>query len=64
MKYELEKVSRDEIKAGDVIMLANGNLHTLCHKEITKGFMGTCILGDSYCLGQKPVLRANIFQAQ
>jgi hypothetical protein len=45
-----------DIKAGDTIV-RKGKEMTVCAKDITRGFMGTAIFGDSYNNGHKPVKR-------
>ncbi len=61
MEYEIIPTHRDNIRPGDVILLETGLLHTLCKKDIQYNqFMGICILGDSYYLGQKLVPKAVI----
>ncbi|QFT13308.1 hypothetical protein [Vibrio sp. THAF190c] len=52
-----EQVHITKIKAGDTIY-HNGKLVTVATKDIKHSdFMGRTIFGDSYHLGNKPVLR-------
>lgn len=62
MKYTIELVHISEIKPGNTVEI-NGMLKTVCKNNITVGFMGRTLFGDSYRLGTKPVRRANIFRA-
>ncbi|WWQ13072.1 hypothetical protein MM5_049 [Morganella phage vB_Mm5] len=48
------QVHISKVKPGDTV-LHNGELLTVCAKNITNGFMGTCIFGDSYRSGTKLV---------
>jgi hypothetical protein len=60
MAYKTEQVHIDDIRIGDVIMV-NGRERTLCAKDIKSClFVGRTILGDSYSLGYKPVIRCII----
>jgi hypothetical protein len=54
-KKETRHIS--EIKAGDTIEHA-GQLRTVTAQDIKAGFMGRTIFGDSYRLGQQPVIVA------
>ncbi len=50
----------DSVKAGDTI-LHDGVLTTVCKKDIrTSTFMGRTVFGDSYVLGNKPVIKVNL----
>ena len=55
MKYNIVLVHKDCIKIGDIILCKDGKVRTVCRKNITNGFMGVCLFGDSYRLGQEPV---------
>jgi hypothetical protein len=51
------EVHKSAIRNGDVI-LHNGKEMTVCGSDITNNdFMGVCIFGDSYHLGNKKVLK-------
>lgn len=53
--YDVVEVHIRLIKAGDTV-LRNGNLHTVCHKDITYStFMGKSIFGSNYKSGTKLV---------
>lgn len=53
MKIELTE--KENIVVGDAIVF-NGKIVTVSKKDINKDtFMGTCIFGDSYKLGNKKV---------
>ena len=43
------------IKGGDTVM-HNDKMMTVCNKDITRGFCGTCLFGDSYKTGMVPVI--------
>jgi len=53
------------IKAGDTV-IHNGQEKTVCKNDITSGFMGVCLFGDSYRLGSKlvEVIQTETKQAQ
>ena len=51
----------DTIKNGDLIMCDNGDIKTVCNKDIKNGFMGITIFGDSYNLGSKPVKKITMY---
>lgn len=54
------QVHKDEIRAGDTIVM-DGKLKTVCQNNIKHdSFMGTTIFGDSFMLGLKPVEKAVI----
>lgn len=55
MKYNIVLVHKDCIKIGDIILCKDGKVRTVCRNNITNGFMGVCLFGDSYRLGQDPV---------
>lgn len=57
MNKYIEEVDVSEIQSGDIILDNRNKEVTLCKKNITKGFMGKCILGDSYMLGLLKVKR-------
>ena len=46
----IKKVHVSQIKRGDIILL-EGVETTVCSKDITAGFHGTSIFGDSYRSG-------------
>lgn len=56
MNKYIEEVDISEIQPGDIVLKDNKEI-TLCKKDITHGFMGKCILGDSYMLGLIKVKR-------
>jgi hypothetical protein len=53
---EKSQVHIDEIKPGDTIE-HNGEVRTVCPKNIKTGFMGTSVFGDSYHSGHKLVTK-------
>lgn len=55
MKYNIILVHKNCIKIGDIILCKDGKVRTVCRNNITNGFMGLCLFGDSYRLGQEPV---------
>ena len=60
--FIIEPVHKDEIKAGDTILL-DGELKTVCRNNIRKGgFCGTTIHGESFKLGLEPVKRVHFVQ--
>lgn len=61
--YEIRNVHKDTIKVGDTILCADGLMRTVCRNNITSGFCGTCIFGDSYQLGYLPVKKVIIKRA-
>lgn len=61
--YEIRNVHKDTIKVGDTILCSDGLMRTVCRNNITTGFCGTCIFGNSYQLGQLPVKKVIIKRA-
>lgn len=60
--FIIEPVHKDEIKAGDTILL-DGELKTVCGNNIRKGgFCGTTIHGESFKLGLELVKRVHFVQ--
>ena len=60
MNIEYQKVHISTIKQGDVI-LHNGELITVSRDYIKRDpFMGLTLYGDSYNLGNKPVIKVII----
>lgn len=55
MKYDVFLTDKEEIKIGDTILCDDGNIRTVCKNNITNGFMGMCIFGNSYKLGVEKV---------
>lgn len=54
--YKVGNVHISTIVPGDTILCADGNLRTLCRKDIKRdSFMGRTLFGDSYRLGTVPV---------
>lgn len=53
--YDIQLVDKEDIKIGDTILCKDGNLRTVCVNNISYGFMGLCLFGDSYRLGQERV---------
>lgn len=54
--YKPTFVNISEIKVGDIIRERYTNaIKVVCGKDITHGFMGKCIFGDSYDCGYTPV---------
>jgi hypothetical protein len=61
MEYETKPTHISFIQPGDTI-IHNNAITTVCRKDITMGFCGLCLFGDSYRLGTKLVLRLNILR--
>lgn len=61
--YEIANVHKDTIKVGDTILCSDGLMRTVCRNNITSGFCGVCLFGDSYQLGQIPVKKVIIKRA-
>lgn len=61
--YEIENVHKDTIKVGDTILCSDGLMRTVCRNNITNGFCGVCLFGDSYRLGHSPVKKVIIKRA-
>lgn len=61
--YEIRNVHKDDIKVGDTILCLDGIMRTVSRNDITNGFCGTCILGESYRLGSLPVKKVIIKKA-
>ena len=59
MDYHIELRQKNTIAVGDTIE-RDGKLVTVCRTDITTGFMGVCLFGDSYRLGTLPVRLAVI----
>ena len=60
--FIIELVHKDDITAGDTILL-DGELKTVSGNNIRKGgFCGTTIHGDSFKLGLEPVKRVRFVQ--
>ena len=62
VNYQLQLRHKDAIAVGDMIE-RDGKLVTVCRKDITNGFMGVCLFGDSYNLGYLPVRMAVLKKA-
>lgn len=60
-RFIIKPVHKDEIKAGDTILL-DGELKTVCGNDIRKGFCGTTIHGESFKLGLEQVKRVHFVQ--
>ena len=57
---DIEEVHKSDIKRGDTILLDNGDTKTICMNNLTwDKFLGRCICGDSYKLGNKRVKRVH-----
>ena len=57
--FIIEPVHKDNIRAGDTILL-DGELKTVCNNNIRRGgFCGTTIHGESFKLGLEPVQRVH-----
>ena len=57
--YVIEQVHKDEIRAGDTILL-DGEPQTVCNNNIRRGgFCGTTIHGESFKLGYELVKRVH-----
>lgn len=61
--YEIANVHKDDIRVGDTILCSDGLMRTVSRNNITSGFCGTCIFGDSYQLGHLPVKKVIIKRA-
>lgn len=61
--YEIRNVHKDTIRVGDTILCEDGLMRTVCRNNITSGFCGVCLFGDSYQLGQIPVKKVIIKRA-
>ena len=60
--FIVEPVHKDEITAGDTILL-DGKLKTVSRNNIRRGgFYGTIIHGESFKLGLEPVKRVHFVQ--
>ena len=55
MNYDIQLTHKENISIGDTILCNDGNLRTVCRNNITIGFMGLCLFGDSYQLGREEV---------
>lgn len=55
MNYNTKNKHISTISAGDTIV-HNNELRTVCNKDITRGFCGVAIFGDSYRAGVTPVV--------
>jgi hypothetical protein len=55
MSYDIQLTNKEDIKIGDTILCNDGKLRTVCRNNITRGFMGLCLFGDSYRLGCEEV---------
>lgn len=57
MLYDIVKTHVSAIRAGDTVLI-RGIMKTVCGKDLTRSnFMGHALFGDTYNLGQKPVLK-------
>lgn len=61
--YEIANVHKDTIKVGDTILCADGLMRTVCKNNITTGFCGKSIFGNSYRLGHLPVKKVILKRA-
>lgn len=61
--YEIRNVHKDTIKVGDTILCSDGLMRTVCKSNITNGFCGICIFGESYQLGLLPVKKVILKRA-
>lgn len=57
MNYDIQLVNKEDIKVGDIILCNDRNMRTVCRNNLTRGFMGLCLFGDSYKLGNEKVKR-------
>lgn len=55
MSYDIQLIDKEDIKIGDIILCNDGEIRTVCKNNITNGFMGLCLFGDSYRLGIEKV---------
>lgn len=55
MSYNIQLVDIENIRIGDMVLCNEGYIRTVCRNNITCGFMGLCIFGDSYKLGREKV---------
>lgn len=54
--YKTKEVHKSDIKPGDTILCPDGNLRTVCKKDIKRNnFTGITIFGDPYKSGYQPV---------
>ncbi len=49
-KYDIEEVHISAIVAGDTVY-HNGFIRTVSRKNLSTGFCGDCLFGDSYRMG-------------
>lgn len=49
--YEIKEAHISTIKSGDTIINTDGVLTTVGKKNITRGFFGAALFGDSYAMG-------------
>jgi len=55
MNYEIQLTHKENIRIGDTVLCNDEKLRTVCRNNITRGFMGLCLFGDSYQLGREKV---------
>lgn len=54
--YKVENVHISTVMPGDTVLCADGNLRTVCRKDIRRDpFMSRTLFGDSYRLGTIPI---------
>lgn len=58
MKYDIKFVHKIDIRVDHAILCEDERVRTVCKKDITTGFMGLCIFGNSYRRGQEKVKKA------
>ena len=59
--YKIKEVHKSDIKPGNTILCTDGNLRTVCKKDIKRNkFTGITIFGNCYKLGCEPVKKALI----
>ncbi len=60
MKEKIQKTEQvhiSKISAGDTIIHVDGNIRTVCKNNLSIGFMGRSLFGDSYKSGHTLVTR-------
>ena len=55
MDYNIQNVHISTISVGDTIISKDGHMTTICKNNLSHGFMGHVINGDSYKLGTELV---------
>jgi hypothetical protein len=50
-KFKIKEVHISTIKSGDTIIFTDNKVTTVSNNNITRGFCGICLFGDSYNSG-------------